>query len=141
MGKCGDSCLQYVRAEDLNWILQTSSVNSQNHRMACAAMDIKDLLVPTPCHWQGHISLDQVNTYRDGAPKTRLGKVFQGLTTFIWNEAILKTLSCSRYTPFVISLACNLVIALESGEKFLVKSDWRMMQGNIFSEDPQLGAG
>jgi len=33
---------------------------SQNHRMVWVGMDLKDHLVPSPCHEQGHLPLDRV---------------------------------------------------------------------------------
>ena len=35
-------------------------ISSQNHRMIWVGRDLSDHLVPTPCHRQGHLPLDQV---------------------------------------------------------------------------------
>lgn len=64
--------------------------SSQNHRMVWTGENLKDHPVPAPHHRQGHLPQEQVaespsnlalNTSRDWASITSLGKLFSCLTT------------------------------------------------------------
>ena len=86
--------------------------------MVWVGRELKDLLVPTPCHGQGHLPLDQaaespvqpgLEHFREGASAASLGNLFQGLTTFtVKNFFLTSNLNLPSFglkpLPLVLSL-------------------------------------